>query len=199
MSFERRITDERVLRGLSHPLRLRLLELLETEGPLTATQAATQLGTTPSNCSFHLRLLARHGFVEEAPRGTGRQRPWRAVDQTNRVKVDELDPAGRLAVRELLEVMAERYRQNVLTWLRTRDRYPAAWRDAAGETHSVLYLTASELAALNEQLHEVVAPYADRTRAERPPGGAPVAITLSTLPLRPPDHHREGASDAPVS
>ena len=37
------------------------------------------MGESPSNCSFHLRQLAKYGFVEEAEGGTGRQRPWRAV------------------------------------------------------------------------------------------------------------------------
>ncbi|ONI91704.1 hypothetical protein ALI22I_07475 [Saccharothrix sp. ALI-22-I] len=40
---------------------------------------------TPANCSFHLRLLARHGFVEEAEGGVGRQRLWRLVEQETRI------------------------------------------------------------------------------------------------------------------
>jgi hypothetical protein len=36
-----------------------------------------RIGETPNNCSFHLRQLARYGFVEEAGGGKGRARPWR--------------------------------------------------------------------------------------------------------------------------
>ena len=75
MSFEgRRISEPSALRALSHPLRLRIIELLEQAGPITATAAAAHFGTTPSNCSFHLRLLAKHGFIEEAD-GASRAQP----------------------------------------------------------------------------------------------------------------------------
>jgi len=46
-------------------------------GPLTATELADRLDETPANCSWHLRKLAEHAFVEEAGGGIGRQRPWR--------------------------------------------------------------------------------------------------------------------------
>ena len=36
-----------------------LLGLLRRSGPLTATQAAAELGDSVPNCSFHLRQLAR--------------------------------------------------------------------------------------------------------------------------------------------
>jgi predicted ArsR family transcriptional regulator len=51
-----------------------LLEYLIREGPLTATQAGALLGS-PASCSFHLRQLAKYGFVEEADGGTAGKRP----------------------------------------------------------------------------------------------------------------------------
>ena len=64
MSFDtRRLTDARVMRALAHPTRIDLLELVAREGELTATQAAQRLGLTPGNCSFHLRQLAKYGFL----------------------------------------------------------------------------------------------------------------------------------------
>ena len=54
-----------------------IIEHLTVSGPLTATQLADRLDESPANCSWHLRKLAEHGFVEEAGGGTGRQRPWR--------------------------------------------------------------------------------------------------------------------------
>ena len=53
---------------------------------MTATQAGEALGESPANVSFHLRTLAKYGFVEEAPGGTGRQRPWRRVAQAHVVE-----------------------------------------------------------------------------------------------------------------
>ncbi|MFF4344600.1 winged helix-turn-helix transcriptional regulator [Kitasatospora sp. NPDC001540] len=63
-----------------HPVRLALLDVLAETGTLTATEAAARLGLSSGLCSFHLRRLAEHGLVEEAPRGGrggGRAKPWR--------------------------------------------------------------------------------------------------------------------------
>src|ERR1700736_5177120 len=73
------LTDPRALRAVAHPVRLQLVGLLRREGPLTATQAAERLRQSPASCSFHLRQLAKHGLVEEAGGGRGRERPWRAT------------------------------------------------------------------------------------------------------------------------
>ena len=74
-----RLTDPRALRAYAHPVRMRLMGLLRTEGPLTATRAADLLGESSGTCSFHLRQLAKYGLVEEAEGGTGREKPWRAT------------------------------------------------------------------------------------------------------------------------
>ncbi|HEY0636854.1 MAG TPA: helix-turn-helix domain-containing protein [Pseudonocardiaceae bacterium] len=178
MSFDGAAVGQ--LRAFSHPLRLRMLELLDTSGPMTATEVAALAGTTPSNASFHLRLLARHGFVEEAEGGSGRQRPWRAVDVTLRVDRDALDGEGRRQLRGLLELMIARYRRTVLAWERTRDDHDRAWREAAGETHQVLHVTAAELSTLSREVHELLTRLTDRPR---PADALPVAITFSALPV----------------
>lgn len=187
MSFDdaRPVRSASDLRAFSHPLRLRLMEVLDTDGPLTATEAATRVGTTPSNASFHLRLLARHGFVEEAPGGTGRRRPWRRVERPITVDGDTLDEESRLELRALLEVMLARHRDNVLGWARDRSSYSPDWRDAAGETYAVAHLTAAELSQLNEQLEAALATVVDKPPR---PGTVPVAITLSTLPTHNATH-----------
>ena len=74
-----RLTDPRALRAYAHPVRMKLVGLLRTEGPLTATRAAELLGESSGTCSFHLRQLAKYGLVEEAGGGTGREKPWRAT------------------------------------------------------------------------------------------------------------------------
>src|SRR5690348_15693109 len=68
--------DPAAMLALAHPTRLALLELLGAEGPLTASEAGKRLGESPGTMSWHLRLLARHGFVVEAEGGSGRRRPW---------------------------------------------------------------------------------------------------------------------------
>ena len=59
--------DARTLRGLAHPLRLRLLNTLREFGPATASGLADRLGESSGATSYHLRQLATYGFVEDAP------------------------------------------------------------------------------------------------------------------------------------
>jgi len=74
------ITNPRLLRALAHPARIAILEHLILDGPATATQCADVAGLSPSACSYHLRALARFGFIEPDPGSAvdGRQRPWRS-------------------------------------------------------------------------------------------------------------------------
>jgi hypothetical protein len=67
------------LRGLAHPVRLQLLTLLADEGALTSTRASALMGETVANCSFHLRQLAKYGFVEATDGDDRRHHPWRLV------------------------------------------------------------------------------------------------------------------------
>ncbi|HEX5494639.1 MAG TPA: helix-turn-helix domain-containing protein [Mycobacteriales bacterium] len=188
MSFDtRRITDPRALRAISHPVRVALLELLAMDGPLTATQAGTRLDESPANCSFHLRTLARYGFVEEAEGGTGRQRPWQIVPQVTEVRGEEMGPAGQIATGALIDLIHQREADQAHTWRASRDRYPAAWREAAGELRGLVFLTATELAQLNRDIEHLLAGYAARADpARRPAGSLPVSMLLRTFPLRPP-------------
>ena len=83
MSFERprELTDPKAMRALAHPVRLALLEAFADTETLTATEAGERVGESPANASFHLRQLAKYGFVEEAEGGTGRRRPWKLKQQ----------------------------------------------------------------------------------------------------------------------
>src|SRR2546429_2370715 len=74
------LTDPRMMRALAHPGRIAIWTHLALHGSATATECAEIAGLSPSACSYHLRTLARYGFVEEDPDSAadGRERPWRA-------------------------------------------------------------------------------------------------------------------------
>ena len=91
------LTDPKAIRALAHPVRMALLEALGHAGTLTATQASEMLGESPANCAFHLRTLAKYGFVEEAGGGRGRERPWRQTYdgmswQTREIRSSRMPP-----------------------------------------------------------------------------------------------------------
>ena len=77
------VLTPKALRGIVHPIRLQLLELLQIDGPATATGLAARVGQSSGVTSYHLRVLAEHGLiVEDTERGTGRDRWWRAAHRS---------------------------------------------------------------------------------------------------------------------
>ena len=74
-------TSRDPLATLAHPLRARLHALLRTGGPATATRLAAALGTNSGATSYHLRVLAEAGLVDDAEGNTGRQRRWQANER----------------------------------------------------------------------------------------------------------------------
>ncbi len=163
------MTDELAV-FLSHPVRVALMGLLRERGTVTSTEAAGALGGTSGLYSFHLRQLARHGLVEEAPAADNRARPWRLAGEP------EPEDLGELA-RGLED---ESYRR----WLATRDAAPARWR--VDEAFSqVVYLTPAELTALAGTIRGLLRRYRGRDNrpAGRPEGAAPVAVVSRLFPL----------------
>src|SRR5205807_9359672 len=73
------LTHLGALRPMARPPALRSLNPLRVGAPATATECSEAVGESPSSCSYHLRQLARFGFVEEEGEGPdGRERRWRA-------------------------------------------------------------------------------------------------------------------------
>ena len=183
----RRVSDAQEMRALAHPVRVALLELLSRDGPMTATEAGEALGESPANASFHLRTLAKSGFVEEAPGGAGRQRPWRRVTVGHSWDDDDGDVTTAAVTQGLSRHLAQRATDRRETWDATRATYPAAWRDAAFTFDALTYLTADELGTVNQEIMAIVDRYIDRVpdRARRPAGALPVAIVATGHPLAP--------------
>lgn len=170
----RELTDPVVMRALAHPVRLQLLELLTLRGPLTATEASTYVDESPSSCSFHLRTLAKYGFVEEAEGGRGRQRPWRAVTIGNRWETTSETPAATRAAGEaLLAIVRERDLRLLGEYMAHSEEYDDEWRRAAFNSNYGGWLTAEELRDISEKVNELWAPYLERlTDPSAVPAGA---------------------------
>jgi DNA-binding transcriptional ArsR family regulator len=85
----------RRLRGLVHPIRVRLLHLLETDGPATASQLGRRIGQSSGVTSYHLRILADLGFVEDdTERSNGRDRWWRTTYRSSAFSFRSPDDPG---------------------------------------------------------------------------------------------------------
>lgn len=182
----RTVTDARTLRALTHPVRVALLEELALHGAMTATEVGERIGETPTTCSFHLRQLAKYGFVEEAGGGKGRARPWRLT--AFGLSLSGEDPQARVAGDAAVRVFRERSLTRYQAWKQARHAYPDEWRDAAMDSQYLSYLTFRELKELTEELDTLLMRFHDRLGdpSKRPPGSVPVETLLFSFPIEPP-------------
>jgi hypothetical protein len=185
------LTDPKAIRAMAHPLRWALLEALGQAGTLTATQASEMLGESPANCAFHLRTLAKYGFVEEAGGGRGRERPWRQT--VNRVSWSTRrdDPQASHAAEALDQVLMDRLLTRVRRSLTSRASWPEAFGDEMGGSTSRLYVTPEEARELYAEMEKTF----DRLVGEhhrfsarrdpklRPPDAGPVEFILLGYPV----------------
>jgi len=200
------LTDPKAMRALAHPLRWALLEALGHAGTLTATQASDMLGESPANCAFHLRTLARYGFVEEAGGGKGRERPWRQAYRRLSWQARQGDEQFRLAGQALNQIWLDRVLSRARRSLAATASWPEGFEDDLGGSTSMLYVTPDEARELYGELMKTV----ERTigqehrfterkdPARRPPGAVPVEFVLLGYPVldAPPLPGNSGDSDS---
>ena len=166
----RELTDSRTLRALTHPVRIALIEALLLGGAMTATEVGERISESPTTCSFHLRQLAKYGFVEEAGGGKGRSRPWRLTATGMQFSSADADPETEMAAVALVRMLRDRQFARYQTWLETNQNFPREWRDAAGSSESIIYLTPGELDELGEEvLARAAAPVPRAAHRSRPP------------------------------
>ncbi|MGI8870816.1 MAG: ArsR/SmtB family transcription factor [Mycobacteriales bacterium] len=171
----RHLVDPQVMRALSHPLRIRLLDVLAEHGPLTATQISDYVNQSPTTCSFHLRSLGRHGFVEEAGGGKGRSRPWRYLARGLFIDDAELDTEGRVAANQFRIESTRRVQAAYEHWLADRENYPARWQDVDVRMDWEGPIAREDLKEMSERVGGVLADY---TSADRPRGDDAVRVHI---------------------
>lgn len=59
-----------LFKGLSHPIRIRILEMLAAEPEVSVTALQRDVGLEPSHLSQHLAVLRRHRLVESERRAS---------------------------------------------------------------------------------------------------------------------------------
>jgi DNA-binding transcriptional ArsR family regulator len=184
------ISDPRALRALAHPARLAILQHLALDGPATATECAEVAGLSPSACSYHLRALARYGFVDEDPSGgvDRRHRPWRARVVAITGASDPIKPAAfRAASRLLTESMQARVDEVRTNYLDRETEYPPDWQRAAGWGQDVLHVTPAELDEVKTKIYAILAEYRRLSREDQSPDSRRVHVMLDFTPWFTPD------------
>ncbi|MGW7407516.1 ArsR/SmtB family transcription factor [Streptomyces sp. NPDC054833] len=183
------LSDLAALKALGHPRRQRMLQQLTLHGPATSATLARALGLNTGSTSYHLRELARYGFVEEttAAAGHGRERWWRAVPGDLRFPprsrqsaefrhvMDELNHHAHAADLELFEQLQ----------LDTDEGDP--WADAFPYSRGTIRLTLPELLEFFEEYIALLNRY-KRPEADTPPDARTVLTRLLAFPA-PADHN----------
>lgn len=134
-----------MLRAMSHPLRLRIIERIGRRGTARAADLAQDLDLPANSVSYHLRNLARGGVIVEAPEAARdrRDRVWRLSQQNYRAQGTDGSPDGSPS-------STGEYRQATLAtnlaaieeirsaWIAESDGSEAADRDEETAAHLLL-------------------------------------------------------------
>ncbi|MFI6038312.1 ArsR/SmtB family transcription factor [Streptomyces sp. NPDC051315] len=215
--------DLAALKALAHPRRQRMLEHLTLHGPATSATLARALGLNTGSTSYHLRELARYGFVEQtesraAPadgraardtdaathgknrRGPARHRErwWRAVPGDLR-----LPPRSRQS-REMRHVMDELNHHAYAADLELFERLRrdaedgAPWADAFPYSRGTVRLTLPELREFFEEYIALLNRY-KRPESETPPGARTLLTRFLAFPAPAPTTPSHDAREADPS
>jgi DNA-binding transcriptional ArsR family regulator len=172
----KQITDIRALRTLADPVRYRILGHLMAVGAQTASQCAAVVGESASNCSYHLRELARYGLVERDPSiaTDGRERRWRPTATGFSYGVPDgepSDPVATIANRQLLHAGVDDEASLAHAAVERHDELPPDWQGAETMATYGLLVDPAELTALTAAVDALIRPYLALTR-EDPPADA---------------------------
>jgi DNA-binding transcriptional ArsR family regulator len=163
MATTRRAATPEEARALAHPIRLRILRLLQ-DGSLTNAEMAARLGIKPATSIHHVRTLLRAGFIEADRERAGpngiTEKPYRDTGRSWTVTVGEGPSAERVEAAALDAFAAE---------------VAEAGGRLEGTTRLALILNDADRAELWSRLTEVFDDFAERHL----PDGQPFALFVA--------------------
>jgi DNA-binding transcriptional ArsR family regulator len=138
-----RIEDPPAWRALAHPVRLRIIEQMWMRRSVRAKDLADLLDEPANSVSFHLRQLARFGYVEpdaERERTDARERWWRPTNPVG-FAIDEDDHPD---VRSLTQLFHQRARDRLEDWLAASLVPESDWKRPPKTANFSLHLLLTE-------------------------------------------------------
>ena len=170
----RELYDLAAVRTMAHPRRQQIMRCLGARGSGTSAELARTLDLNTGATSYHLRQLARHGFIEEVPEPAGgRQRRWRAVANDFRFPPrGRQDTDLRAAVDEVTRLSFADDVDALMRWL---SEGTGEWADAVPYSRGTIRVTVEELQAFFQEYIALINKYA--RRGEPLPAGARAIAT----------------------
>ncbi|CAG7572408.1 helix-turn-helix protein [Barrientosiimonas humi] len=174
--------DATALKALAHPARLRMLGMLRTDGPATASQLAERMGLNSGATSYHLRQLEQYGFVkEDSARGNKRDRWWRAAHQSTRTRPGDYDDLDdRAAYAAYRRTVVGQHVATMQSAAAEFDDLPREWAEASTESDWSIWLTPEQSREVVRKLGEVLEEAMD---LEAPEGERPADAEIFSLLL----------------
>jgi DNA-binding transcriptional ArsR family regulator len=181
--------DAKRWKAMSHPLRRDMLRHLGEHGPATSTTLAEALGENTGSTSYHLRILADAGVIEEVPDQTnGRERWWRTFPTDLREPdYDSLSSDDRAALDEWRATQIPGELDLLHRFIRDVRKH-GAW---ARSSRAAGYYTTEDLDALFGEYLALLSKYG-HTAEEAPPGARPMQLRMFYLPEEPAEPPRPG-------
>ncbi|WP_051479150.1 helix-turn-helix domain-containing protein [Arthrobacter sp. H5] len=174
---EQVVSDPVRIRALAHPVRLELLDFLDDAGQATATECAAAIDESVASCSYHLRMLAKHGYIEQADQA-GREKPWKVVSHSRSQVVDRNAPGSVHAVTAMAGIHVHRQADRIQSWLARAPQLPIDDIDVSTIMGSSFYATHEEIRQFRDDLMELGRRFDGRWQNpdQRPNGSMPVQL-----------------------
>ena len=140
------VTDITAVRALAHPVRLAILDLLQTRDSATATECAAEVAESPQTCSYHLRTLAKSGFVRRIESDDARETRWELVRKSLALSTTSTSsPAFVAAANALQQQVLARDERAVAEYLANESEFDDAWQEATTFTSGTLLLEVAKV------------------------------------------------------
>jgi len=182
--------DVRALRAVAHPVRLRLIYELQARGIARLTDLAQALGLPPNQLSFHLRMLAKYGVIEDAPEAgkDRRDRFWRLTEEGRR-SWSPSQLAGQPGGREVATHWKSRVLERVYEALDSLyEQHHSAEEAPVRSTNNVpMLLTREEADRLADEVFATLARWAEHGRRQAAEGDVEGRSTYVMLTFLQPE------------
>lgn len=149
-----------MLKAYAHPLRRHIAKSVAGRGHARAADLAADLGVAANTVSFHLRVLAEAGLIEEAPEHARdkRDRVWKSAEGSWNVGSPEHPIADEELGGVLMNALADDHvemMRRVMTWA---PEYVSGRDPVTHGTFSQrnLRLTEAEFKEIERRIHDVI-------------------------------------------
>ncbi len=178
-----------VVAAIHHPVRRKLLELLNLDGPNTVSGLADAAQERVGNASHHLKVLAEAGLVEEAPElaKDRRERWWRPVAGSISWSVADVagDPLAEVVASAAEQQNLAHHVGKVQQWYAHRELEAEEWVRAAFSTEYWVSVTPAELAELGRRVNDLFAEYAAVPERQADPDRHNAFVFAHGVPAKP--------------